>query len=608
MRTTLQKKILAYIILIGVIPMVFIGTFYYHNAARNSAEKLNNDSRNILERIERRITEQTSSLQNAADILFNDSDFQKMLRELDPDTIDTNPKIDDSFEKMFRVEGKLETIVLFSARGGVHISGKSPENISPARFITEYGRVSEQAGMISWQGIKSDFQSNTDERKIVAGTMLRDNAYLKDQEYLASIYLVFSNDLFDNENDSSTVFNPAAEDDIGKSSVPKDMPDEMIYVYKGGGAEMLYSVGAENIGNLLSRIPMNKAEEIYNSEEGRVEIILGGIHYTAFFYTSVPTSYKYIRVVPAKLYSDMFNYIAYGIILCLIGIFILWCAINYLIVRKITLPMREMSRAMKEVEDKENLDVRLNVSSKDEFGLISRQFNKMLDTIKNLLIRVRTEEQKRKDSDILMLQYQMNPHFLYNTLAAIRMEAIMNKQHNIDRMLLILGRFLRNTTLQGTDLVTVDTEIKNIEDYLSLMQLRYRNQIKISIEVDEETKNMHIPGMLIQPIIENAIMHGLNESFDCEKSAELKIKVKKSIDKFVAMVYDNGKGMDEDEISCILASFSEENSVDEKGIKHIGLKNIHRRITMMFGTAYGISIASEKGSFTEVSITLPIIM
>ncbi|MBQ3573643.1 MAG: histidine kinase, partial [Clostridia bacterium] len=532
MKNTLQKKILAYIILIGVIPMIFAGSLYYHNAAENSAERLNNDSRNILERIERRITEQTSSLQNAADILFNDSDFQKMLREADSNATSADLKIEDSLEKMFRVERKLETIVLFSAGGGLHISGKSLGDISPARFITEYGRVSEQAGVISWQGIKSGFPNTAEERKIVAGTMLRDNAYLKDQEYLASIYLVFSNDLFSGEVDALAEFAPDSEDTADKTPAPEYMPDEMIYVYKGGGAEMLYSVGAENIGNLLSLIPMNKAEEIYSSEEGRIEFILGGVHYTAFFYTSVPTGYKYIRVVPAKLYDDMFNYIAYGIILCLIGIFILWCAINYLIVRKITLPMREIARAMKEVEDSENLDVRLKVTSKDEFGLIGRQFNKMLDTIKNLLNSVRTEEQKRKDSDILMLQYQMNPHFLYNTLAAIRMEAIMNKQHNIDKMLLILGRFLRNTIVQGTDLVSVETEIKNIEDYLSLMQLRYRNQIKVSIEVDEAAKNMRIPGMLIQPIIENAIMHGLNESFDCEKSAELKIKFEKTLDNF----------------------------------------------------------------------------
>lgn len=607
MKTTLQKKLLAYIILIGVIPMIFSGSLYYHNAAGNSAERLNNDSRNILERIERRITEQTSSLQNSADILFNDSDFQEMLRELGSTNDDNSYEIDKSLEKMFRVERKLETIVLFSAGGGLHISGKSLGSISPARFITEYGRVSEQAGIISWQGIKSTSSNDTDEKKIVASTMLRDNAYLKDQEYLASVYLVFSNDLFSGE-DSGSEFNPAPEYETDSTDVASAVTNEMIYVYKGGESEMIYSVGAENVGNLLSHIPMNKAKEIYGSEEGRIEVILNNVHYTAFFYTSVPTGYKYIRVVPAKLYDDMFNYIAYGIIICLIGIFILWCAINYLIVRKITLPMREIARAMKEVEDSENLDVRLKVTSKDEFGLIGRQFNKMLDTIKNLLNSVRTEEQKRKDSDILMLQYQMNPHFLYNTLAAIRMEAIMNKQHNIDKMLLILGRFLRNTIVQGTDLVTVETEIKNIEDYLSLMQLRYRNQIKISIEVDESAKNLHIPGMLIQPIIENAIMHGLNESFDCEKSAELKIKVEKTLDNFITRVYDNGKGMSKPEISRILASFSEENDVAENGRKHIGLKNIHRRVTMMFGDAYGISIVSEKGSFTEISVTLPIIM
>ncbi len=606
MRTTLQKKILVYIILIGVIPMIFTGSLYYHNAAKNSAERLNNESRNILERIERRITDQTSSLQNAADILFNDSDFQKMLRELGSDDADNDFKIDSSLEKIFRVERKLETIVLFSAGGGLHISGKSLGNISPARFITEYGRISEQAGVISWQGIKSNSPNHTNEKKIVAGTMLRDNAYLKDQEYLASIYLVFSDDLFNSDEGSST-FSSALESESDIISAQVEVVEEMIYVYKGGGAEMIYSVGSENIGNLLSRIPINEAEKIYSSEEGTVEVMLNNVHYTAFFYTSVPTGYKYIRVVPAKLYDDMFNYIAYGIILCLIVIFILWCAINYLIVRKITLPMREIAHAMKEVEGNENLDVRLKVSSKDEFGLISRQFNKMLDTIKNLLIRVRTEEQKRKDSDILMLQGQMNPHFLYNTLAAIRMEAIMNKQHNIDKMLLILGRFLRNTIVQGINLITVETEIKNIEDYLSLMQLRYRNQIKSSIEIDEATKNMRIPGMLIQPIIENAIMHGLNESFDCEKSAELKIKIEKKPDNIIIRVYDNGKGMNETEISRILETFSEEGNTNKNGRVHIGLKNIHRRITMIFGDAYGLSIRSEKGNFTEVSITLPII-
>lgn len=593
---SLQKKILAYIILVGVIPMIFMGSIYYRFASEKADEKLNSESYSVLERLETKISEKTTSLQNAADILFNDAEFQKLLRELTlSEGKEVYPEIDLYFDKMFRVERKLETIVLFPKSGGAYTRGKSFGDASPARFVMEYGRISETAGVISWQGVKPDLADGKEAQKIVAGTMLRDNGYLKDQELLGNMYFVFSEDIFEDAEKISDV----EADDVA----PHKLSEEITYVYKSGGVEMIYSVGAEKAGNLLARLSMGDAEKIYGSDRGRVDFILDNIHYSAVFYTAIDNGNKYIRVVPHSRYDENYQDIAYIILLCLFGLFILWWVINYLIVRRITMPMREIVEAMKEVEG-ENLNVSLKVRSTDEFGIISKQFNKMLATIKNLLERVRNEEKKRKESDVLMLQYQMNPHFLYNTLAAIRMEAIMNKQHNIDKMLLILGRFLRNTIVRGTELTTIEEEISNINDYLSLMQLRYKNQIQTSVNADEGVGEYKIPGMLIQPILENAIMHGLNDQFDSDKTAELKIDVKKTEDNIFIIVYDNGKGMTREEIAKLRDRLESEETEESK---HIGLRNIHRRVTMLFGEGYGIDVKSREGEYTEVYVKLPII-
>lgn len=595
---SLQKKILVYIILVGVIPMVFMGSIYYRFASEKADEKLNSESYSVLERLETKISEKTTSLQNAADILFSDPEFQKLLRELNlSEGREVYPEIDLYFDKMFRVERKLETIVLFPKSGGVYAGGKSFGDTSPARFVMEYGRISETAGVIAWQGVKPSLVDGKEEQKVVAGTMLRDNGYLKDQELLGNMYFVFSEDIF--EDTEKSKLSDAEENDV----ISHTPSEEITYVYKSGGTEMIYSVGAEKVGNLLARLSMGDAEKIYGSDRGRVDLILDNIHYSAVFYTAIDNGNKYIRVVPHSRYDENYQDIAYIILLCLFGLFVLWWVINYLVVRRITMPMREIVDAMKEVEG-ENLNVSLKVRSNDEFGIISKQFNKMLATIKNLLERVRNEEKKRKESDVLMLQYQMNPHFLYNTLAAIRVEAIMNKQHNIDKMLLILGRFLRNTIVRGTELTTIDEEISNINDYLSLMQLRYKNQIQISVNVDEEAKEYKIPGMLIQPILENAIMHGLNDQFDSDKPAELKIDVKKTEDNIFIIVYDNGKGMTREEIAFLRTRLESEETEENK---HIGLRNIHRRVTMLFGEGYGIDVKSKEGEYTEIYVKLPII-
>ncbi len=603
---TLQRKMLVYIILIGVLPMLLIGIICYNTASDKADEMLNEESYNILSRLDSIISVKTSNLQNTADILFSDAEFQRLLRETDLEEQDSNQlaKIDLSLQKMFRVEPELETILLLSKGGEVYVSGKPLAETNYTRFMMDYGRITGNAGTISWRGVSESANPSKGEKKIVAGTIIRDNVYLMDQEYLASMYMVFSGDLFE---DSEGFAEPKEPTEATESEHTKDeQTDELIYVYRGGGTELIYSLGAERVGNLTSKLTVNEAKEIFGKNRGRVELMLHNTHYAVVFDTAEATGYKYIRTVPASRYDSNYQYIAYATILCILMLFILWCIINYLVVRRITLPLREIVQAMKKVED-ENLEVTLPVHSKDEFGLISRQFNKMLGTIKNLLARVRNEEHKRKESDILMLQYQMNPHFLYNTIAAIRMEAMMNKQHNIDKMLLILGRFLRNTIVRGTNLTTIKEEMSNLEDYISLMQLRYRNQLDTTIDIDKETEKMKIPGMLIQPIIENSIMHGLNDRFDRDESAILKIRAEKTENNVFITVYDNGKGMSDEEMAKVRSGFSKEATDSEMRGRHIGLRNIHRRVTMMFGEAFGVDIRSRQGEYTEVSIKLPII-
>ena len=216
--------------------------------------------------------------------------------------------------------------------------------------------------------------------------------------------------------------------------------------------------------------------------------------------------------------------------------------------------------------------------------------------------QVKKEQKQLRKAEFEVLQAQINPHFLYNTLDAIVWSAEAGNQRQVVKMVGSLSDFFRSSLNKGKEVVTIKEEIQHVRSYLEIQQIRYQDILTYEINVQEELYPYHIPKITIQPIIENALYHGIKN-----KRGGGKITVSDNLyeDKFEIIVSDNGMGMEEDRLKAVRSSLSHEKP-EHSAI--YGMYNVNERIKLEFGEEYGLSVESKYGEGTVVTITLPKIL
>jgi len=244
------------------------------------------------------------------------------------------------------------------------------------------------------------------------------------------------------------------------------------------------------------------------------------------------------------------------------------------------------------------LHVSIDMDQKDEIGLLSRSFNRMMKELSELIERIKREEKSKRKAEMDALRAQINPHFIYNTLSAVKMMAIMQSATDIARVLDIFIQLMKYCTRSDRKWVTVEEEVNFIKDYVSLLERRYMKRFALSFKVEGNTGQAWIMPFLIQPIVENAIFHGFGGD-NGDKEIELTVQLVQS--DLIIIVKDQGKGMEADQVRRLLNSDAEY----REGLSGTGLKNIHERIQLEFGSPYGLSIESIVGKGTAVTLRVP---
>ena len=248
-------------------------------------------------------------------------------------------------------------------------------------------------------------------------------------------------------------------------------------------------------------------------------------------------------------------------------------------------------------------------NGRDEIGDLYDDLNTMIESIQALMSTV-VEEQvqkeqlnsRQKDVEFKMLASQINPHFLYNTLETIRMKARMNHQPEIEDLVKMLAKIMRRNIQVGDNLVTFKSEIELIEYYLKIQDYRFGERIHYSIIINCDISHEKIMPLIIQPIVENAYVHGL-ESKE-EENGYLTITIDKK-DYFSIVVEDNGVGIPSEELDEIIVHLNDFAILDKR---NIGLSNVNQRIKLRYGSDYGIQIESKENIGTKVTIRLPLDM
>lgn len=270
--------------------------------------------------------------------------------------------------------------------------------------------------------------------------------------------------------------------------------------------------------------------------------------------------------------------------------------------RTISLPLKKVIREMKQVEIG-NFRGMVNVSSYQEINILVASFNRMVRRIEELIERVKLSSVSEKNAELHALQSQVNPHFLYNTLDMIYWMLDEEGNEQLGELVLSLSSMFRYSSHWEVDVeVTLREELEQIGHYLNIISIRLEGRLRIEINIDERWLEVRLPKMTVQPVIENAVKHGL-ESLD--RQGILKVSILEETGVLNIVVQDNGKGMDAEKLNA-LVEFLDRPTTKENGKMGIGLQNLHRRLQHMFGESYGLVIRSLPGEGTEVAIMLPI--
>lgn len=287
-----------------------------------------------------------------------------------------------------------------------------------------------------------------------------------------------------------------------------------------------------------------------------------------------------------------FSLLGMGLLLLLVII------LSYYIPRSITMPITRISRVTNQVA-KGNLSVRAAAESGAEARMLSDSLNAMIDKINELLDQVTTEQIRLRKAEFELLQAQINPHFLYNTLDTIVWLAEAGDQKRVVSMVGNLSDFFRTSLNQGKDIISIREELAHVRSYLEIQQIRYQDILRYEITVPEDLYEYKIPKITIQPLVENALYHGIKNK---RGQGTITITGERSENGFVLYVRDNGIGMTQERLNEVRAGIQK---LSYTGKEIYGLYNVNERIRLNFGETYGISIESTYGEGTCVSISLP---
>ena len=265
--------------------------------------------------------------------------------------------------------------------------------------------------------------------------------------------------------------------------------------------------------------------------------------------------------------------------------------------REITKPIKRLSNSMREVEKGNFENVLLDVQGENEIDRLSANFNMMTTEIKHLMEQNVEDQRQKRKSELMALQAQINPHFLYNTLDSIIWMAEWGKNKEVVLMTSSLAKLLRQSISNQNELVKVEDEVEYTRSYLTIQKMRYKDKLEYDILVEPEILNYKVAKLILQPLVENAIYHGIKYK---EGKGKVLIEGFLRDDELILRITDDGIGMTEEQMSHLF----EKRETDTRR-NSVGVRNVHDRIGLYYGKEYGLTFESAVGEGTKVEIHIP---
>jgi len=479
----------------------------------------------------------------------------------------------------------ISSIYFFSSDGSI-IGLRDDEPIAVSdedqkhwqEITATYGNAGRTLGDILWV------------RPEVSQRLLRDLSYRPLNEPMISVVRGFSTIYSKRWNAFVISVNESRLEDL-YGNLSKFSEDET-FLYDGSG-NIVSSSNKSAIGSMASLQLLERGDSEYGSfTEQNKQII---------YYRMADTDWTLVRYVQiSDLVRDIWS-LRSKMMWIVLGNVVIALILSFYFIRKITMPLKRLTKGMGEVE-KGRLGVTLeNVDN--EIGMLTRGFNRMSQSIYELVERNKGAEQEKRQIEISLLQSQLQPHFLYNTLNTIKWMAIAAQAKNVADSITFLSNLLKPIYNNPALVWTLREEIQYLNSYIKVMNIRYGEHIVMEYRLPERLLNADVLRFTLQPIVENAIVHGMEAN---QVIGTIALEGREEEDKLVLEIEDRGRGISSSELADLQAYLASGDQLTGEVPRFgIGLLNVQKRIRLHFGENYGLSIHSVVGEETRVTLALP---
>ena len=587
---SLQRKlILTYFVLI-FFPLLIVGICAYNIAATSVKFEVSRYISEVLQQVNDNIDNSVYELDRMASILSADREVLKILskdknrspREIMEDEDIMNRKINSLINFRTNIDG----FFVFSYNGEVYCYSGADNSIRLDYIFTR----------TRWYEMMKSLKI----KKLLLPTHIQDQVLTSGQKKAVFSYVKEISD-FDTRKSLGNILIDVNTDTLEKIWDKLNTKKYQEFVIIDNNKTIIYHTREELISN---QFRSDYISRILKMGTGNTITTVNGSPTLISFNTSKATNWTVISIIPVNILFKNIGNLAYVILLIVTVCMLLSFFIAVLISRNITRPISTLRQLMKKAESGQ-FDMNIPVKGKDEIGALSLSFNNMIAKINSLIQTVYETKILKKEAELNALQSQINPHFLYNTLQIID---IIAEQEGIDVICSVcrsLSRMFRYSINRGKEIVPLSQEIEHVKDYIYIQKLRFKDRFDVIFDIDKKLMNNKMIKLVLQPLVENALLHGIESK---KEKCYLTISAKKSEGSILLSIEDTGVGMDEHQLKRLMDSINEEivhAELDTLERRSIGLKNVNARIRLYFGENYGVSIESQEDVGTKVTVRIP---
>ncbi len=560
---------------VSVIGMIFLGLTLLIRFYATSNQQVAQSNQRILSQVNLNLNDYLSRMMQISDTLYY---------EVVKNTDLTDPYIDDAMDLLY--QSSRDTVVSIS------VFTESGELVSAVPYSSLKDDISpqQQDWFVAAETRTENFHFSTPNVQ----NLFKDPSYNYNWVVSLSRHVALTED---GTTQGGVLLVDMSYGGIEGICKEVDLPDNgYLYLIDGNG-EIIYHPRQQLIYSGLSQENNLKAATY---EDGtHQETFLGNMRQISVK-TVGYTGWKLVSVTPVnQLGSNSNDLLLFFLFVVLFSIFLM-VFLNLHLSERISNPIKELDRTIKELEGKFQV-VDISVRGPYEVERLSHSINTMVSTLHHLMEDIIQQEQEKRRSDLDILHSQINPHFLYNTLDSVVRMVELGRNDEAVVMVTSLARLFRISLSKGQTIIPLTAELDHARHYITIQKMRFKDKFTATIEMEEGLDTLFVTKLIVQPILENAIYHGMAYA---DGDGVIQIQAYQKQDQIFIDVIDNGPGMRQEVVDKLLDPRHPGPHTKGSGI---GLQNVHQRIRLTFGTEYGLTIFSEPDAGTTVRINLPII-